>query len=59
MKRQAYRIDKAGSINNLELVDENLSEPKENEVIIEVKAIGLNFADLFAIQELSLKKEMM
>jgi hypothetical protein len=32
MKRKAYRINKAGSINNLKLVDENLSEPKENEV---------------------------
>jgi NADPH:quinone reductase-like Zn-dependent oxidoreductase len=52
MKRQAYRISKAGSINSLKLVNENLSEPKENEVSIEVKAIGLNFADLFAIQGL-------
>ncbi len=52
MKRKAYRINKAGSINNLKLVDENLSEPKENEVTVEVKAIGLNFADLFAIQGL-------
>jgi len=52
MKRQAYRISKAGSINSLKLVNENLSEPKENEVIVEVKAIGLNFADLFAIQGL-------
>jgi NADPH:quinone reductase-like Zn-dependent oxidoreductase len=52
MKRKAYRINKAGSINNLKLVDENLSEPTENEVTVEVKAIGLNFADLFAIQGL-------
>ena len=52
MKRQAYRISKAGSINSLKLVNENLSEPKENEVTVEVKAIGLNFADLFAIQGL-------
>jgi len=52
MKRQAYRISKAGSINSLKLVSENLPEPTENEVTVEVKAIGLNFADLFAIQGL-------
>jgi len=52
MKRQSYRMSKAGSINNIKLVDENLPELKENEVTVEVKAIGLNFADLFAIQGL-------
>lgn len=52
MKRKTYRINKAGSISNLKLTDENLPEPNENEVTVEVKAIGLNFADLFAIQGL-------
>jgi alcohol dehydrogenase len=52
MKRKAFRIHKAGSINNLKLVEEELAEPAENEVTIEVKAIGLNFADIFAIQGL-------
>lgn len=52
MKRKTYRINKAGSINNLKLTDDNLPEPNENEVTVEVKAIGLNFADLFAIQGL-------
>ena len=52
MKRLSYRMSKAGSINNIKLVDENLPDLKENEVTIEVKAIGLNFADLFAIQGL-------
>jgi NADPH:quinone reductase-like Zn-dependent oxidoreductase len=51
-KRQCYRIKKAGSINNLKLVTENLSDPDENEVTVQVKAIGLNFADIFAIQGL-------
>jgi NADPH:quinone reductase-like Zn-dependent oxidoreductase len=50
--RKAFRMRKAGSISNLKLVDENLSELNENEVRVEVKAIGLNFADLFAIQGL-------
>jgi len=52
MRRKTFRINKAGSINNLKLNDENLPEPNENEVTVEVKAIGLNFADLFAIQGL-------
>ena len=52
MKRKSYRIKKAGSINNLKFIEEELPEPAKNEVTIEVKAIGLNFADLFAIQGL-------
>jgi len=52
MRRKNFRINKAGSINNLKLIDENLPELNENEVTVEVKAIGLNFADLFAIQGL-------
>lgn len=47
-KRKVYQL-KAGSINNLHLVSENISDPAANELTIEVKAIGLNFADLFAI----------
>ena len=46
MKRKAYRINKAGSLNNVKLVEEELPEPSANEVMIEVKAIGFNFADL-------------
>jgi alcohol dehydrogenase len=49
MKRKVYRINKTGSIKNLHLAEENLEEPKGNEVCVEVKSIGLNFADLFAI----------
>ena len=49
MKRKVYRINKTGSIKNLILTEENLTEPQPNEVSIEVKTIGLNFADLFAI----------
>ncbi len=52
MERLAYRINKAGSINNLKIVTENISDPSENEVTVQVKAIGLNFADIFAIQGL-------
>jgi NADPH:quinone reductase-like Zn-dependent oxidoreductase len=52
MVRKCYWLNKAGSIDKIKLIDEELPEPKENEVTIEVKAIGLNFADLFAIQGL-------
>lgn len=52
MKRKSYRINKAGSINNISLVEEELSDPASDEVTVEVKTIGLNFADLFAIQGL-------
>lgn len=52
MKRTVYRITKAGSINDLKLTKETLPLPEPDEVQIEVKAIGLNFADIFAIQGL-------
>lgn len=52
MERLAYRINKAGSIDRLKLVTENLTDPSNDEVTIQVKAIGLNFADVFAIQGL-------
>jgi len=52
MERLVYRIHKAGSINKLKLVTENLSDPSKNELTVQVKAIGLNFADVFAIQGL-------
>lgn len=52
MKRKSYRINKAGSIKNITLVEEDLPEPANDEVTVEVKSIGLNFADLFAIQGL-------
>jgi len=48
MKRQSYQL-KAGNIGNLKLVSSTLPEPKENEVRVAVKAIGLNFADIFAM----------
>lgn len=52
LERQVYRMPKAGSIKNLKLVTEVLENPKGDEVCVKVKAIGLNFADIFAIQGL-------
>jgi len=50
--RQVYRMPKAGSINDLTLQTETLSSPGPDEVCVQVKAIGLNFADIFAMQGL-------
>ena len=47
-----YQIAKAGSIDRLRLIETELPELQPNEVSISVKAIGLNFADIFAIQGL-------
>lgn len=52
LERQVYRMPKAGSINNLKLQTENLAPPQVDEVCVQVKAIGLNFADIFAMQGL-------
>ncbi|ALJ00773.1 alcohol dehydrogenase catalytic domain-containing protein [Rufibacter tibetensis] len=52
IERLVYRMPKAGSINNLTLQKEELQPPGEEEVCVQVKAIGLNFADVFAMQGL-------
>ncbi len=48
IQRQVYRL-KAGNINRLKITSEDLPEPAEDEVQIKIHAIGLNFADVFAI----------
>ena len=45
-------MPKAGSIKDLALQTETLPPPAEGEISIAVKAIGLNFADIFAMQGL-------
>jgi NADPH:quinone reductase-like Zn-dependent oxidoreductase len=52
LERQVYRMAKAGSIKDLKLQTEILEQPKANEVSVHVKSIGLNFADIFAMQGL-------
>lgn len=49
MIRKSYRIVKPGSLKKLKLVSEELPHPLENEVTIETKSIGLNFADVFTV----------
>ena len=47
--RKAWRISRAGNLKNLQLVEESLCPPAVGEVQVAVKAIGLNFADIFAM----------
>lgn len=42
-------LPKAGSLNNLVFTEETIVEPGGGEVQVDVRAIGLNFADIFAI----------
>lgn len=48
IKRKSYAL-KAGNLNNLKLVEENLPDPAAGQVTVAVSAIGLNFADIFAM----------
>ena len=48
MKRKSYRLN-AGALSKMRMITENLPAPKVNEVTVQVKSIGLNFADIFCI----------
>ena len=50
--RHAWRIDRAGSLDRLRRVSEPIAAPGPGEARVAVKAIGLNFADIFACQGL-------
>lgn len=52
LQRQVYRTPKAGSIKSLKFQTEELPAPQPDELCVEVRAVGLNFADIFAIQGL-------
>ncbi len=52
MIRNVYRIQKAGAIDNLKLVEEEIQEPTGYQVLVGIKSIGLNFADIFALKGL-------
>lgn len=49
MKRQIYKVSSAGNISRMKCVGDDLPPPGQGEVTIQVKAIGLNFADIFAV----------
>lgn len=52
MDIQSYRIFKPGSLKKLKLKTETLGKPDKDQVTVQVKAIGLNYADIFAIMGL-------
>jgi len=49
VKRKVWKTPKAGAIERLVLSEESLPALKQGEVRIAVKAVGLNFADIFAL----------
>ncbi len=53
LSRRLWSISKAGSIERLQLIQtQDLTPPGPGEARIAVRAVGLNFADLFAMQGL-------
>ncbi|MBB3167484.1 zinc-binding dehydrogenase [Simiduia aestuariiviva] len=48
-ERQVWRTKKAGAISHLQLVSEPLTELADDKIRVEVRAVGLNFADIFAL----------
>ncbi len=52
VSRQSYVVPKTGSLKNVRLSAEQLPPPLPHQVTVAVKAIGLNYADLFAIMGL-------
>jgi NADPH:quinone reductase-like Zn-dependent oxidoreductase len=48
-QRKSYTVPKTGSLHNLRMQDSMLGEPGTGEVTVAVKAIGLNYADIFAV----------
>lgn len=50
--RKAHRVNKPGTIKRLNLVEERLPDREKGQVTVQVKSVGLNFADIFAIKGL-------
>ena len=49
MKRRVWRTKKAGRIDRLTMIDEKLADLEPGLVRVKVGAVGLNFADIFAL----------
>ena len=52
VRREVWRLDRAGSLDRLTRRTEDLADPVPGEVRVVVRAIGLNFADIFACLDL-------
>jgi alcohol dehydrogenase len=48
LRREVWRIDRAGSLDRLTRRTEDLPDPAPGQARVRVRAVGLNFADLFA-----------
>jgi len=48
-QRAVWRIDKAGDITDLRLLNDDLADLASDMVRVQVQAVGLNFADIFAL----------
>ena len=48
MKRFSYYV-KPGNVESLRILEEEINDPKEEEIQVKVKCIGLNFADIFCL----------
>ena len=48
MQRRTYRMD-PGSIGNMQIREEEITNPGQGEVQVAIKAVGLNFADLYTV----------
>lgn len=49
MQRHVWRTPKAGSLNRLTLQQESLPQLDAHDIRVQVTAVGLNFADIFAL----------
>lgn len=49
MHRRVWKTPKAGNLARLSLQDEPLNELAHHQVRVQVRAVGLNFADIFAL----------
>ncbi|WP_372369797.1 zinc-binding dehydrogenase [Candidatus Uabimicrobium sp. HlEnr_7] len=47
--KKLWKIKRAGNINNLQLTEEKLSPLDNDKIRVTTKAVGLNFADIFAL----------
>ncbi|MBB5211884.1 zinc-binding dehydrogenase [Microbulbifer hydrolyticus] len=47
--RKVWRTEKAGAISSLKLLEEPLARLADDNIRIQVRAVGLNFADIFAL----------
>jgi NADPH:quinone reductase-like Zn-dependent oxidoreductase len=50
--RKYYHVSRPGSLNNLRLADGEIPQPTEGKILVQVRSIGLNYADIFAIMGL-------